>query len=86
MPELLETGYITAGKRSSPIEAVTEDASESKRAKIIKQEPVEYTDNDLSVKTDKELEYTLHGIPSPLTWKDMPTLFLGANMNPIIYE
>ncbi|KAE8332248.1 hypothetical protein BDV39DRAFT_200398 [Aspergillus sergii] len=76
-PELLETGCITAGKRPSPTEAVAEDASESRRAKIIKQEPVEHADNDLSVKTGKELEYTLHGIPekkvpfNPEEWADV---------------
>ncbi|KAE8418337.1 hypothetical protein BDV36DRAFT_295181 [Aspergillus pseudocaelatus] len=58
-----EAGYITAGKYSSPIEAVAEDASDSKKAKRIKQEPVKHADNDLSVKIDEEPKYTLHDIP-----------------------
>lgn len=59
--EPLQTGCITAGKRP-PTEAVAENASESKRAKIIKEEPVEYGDN-VSVKTDEESKDTLHGKP-----------------------
>ncbi|KAB8215726.1 hypothetical protein BDV33DRAFT_180325 [Aspergillus novoparasiticus] len=59
--EPLQTGCITAGKRP-PTEAVAENASESKRAKIIKEEPVEYADN-VSVKTDEESKDTLHDKP-----------------------
>ncbi|GMG47447.1 unnamed protein product [Aspergillus oryzae var. brunneus] len=53
--EPLQTGCITAGKRP-PTEAVAENASESKRAKIIKEEPV------VSVKAEEELEDTLYDI------------------------
>lgn len=53
--EPLQTGCITAGKRP-PTEAVAENASESKRAKIIKEEPV------VSMKAEEELEDTLYNI------------------------
>ncbi|KAE8133903.1 hypothetical protein BDV38DRAFT_295845 [Aspergillus pseudotamarii] len=54
--EPLQTGCITAGKRPAPTEAVAENASDSKRAKLIKQEPV------VSVKTEEELEDILDDI------------------------
>ncbi|KAE8417869.1 hypothetical protein BDV36DRAFT_255253 [Aspergillus pseudocaelatus] len=57
-----ETGCITARKSPAPTKPVAENASESKRAKIFKQEPVGYADN-LSVKTDEESKYTLHDNP-----------------------
>ncbi|KAK6813198.1 hypothetical protein RU639_011021 [Aspergillus parasiticus] len=50
IPELLEAGCITAREHFTLTEAVAEDASESKKAKAMKREPVEYPDNDLSPK------------------------------------